>query len=72
MIATVLRMLASMCLIVCGGLVAVVLENAILGCLLSAGGVFSLAMPLIIETDEYIEQRNRQERLRQAWERNNG
>ena len=64
------RTIACLILIGLGGAVTVVLENAILGIIISSGGVMALALPLIIETDEYIEKRNREERLRQAWERN--
>jgi hypothetical protein len=35
--------------------------NAIVGCLVSATGLIALAAPLIIETDNSIDERNRQE-----------
>jgi hypothetical protein len=40
--------------------------------LVSATGLIALAAPLIIETDNIIDERNRQARLQQTWERYNG
>ena len=44
-----LRILLCLIVIALGGAIAVGLENAILGILVSAGGVLGIAMPLIIE-----------------------
>jgi hypothetical protein len=67
----VIRGLACIALVFAGGVIATQI-NAIIGCLVSATGLIALAAPLIIETDNVIDERNRQARLQKAWERNNG
>jgi hypothetical protein len=67
----VIRGLACIALIFAGGVIATEV-NAIIGCLVSATGLIALAAPLIIETDNIIDERNRQARLQQTWERYNG
>ena len=67
----VIRALTCIALIFAGGVIATEV-NAIVGCLVSATGLIALAAPLIIETDNIIDERNRQARLQQTWERYNG
>jgi hypothetical protein len=68
----VIRGLACIALIFAGGVIATEV-NAIVGCLVSATGLIALAAPLIIETEvNIIDERNRQARLQQTWERYNG
>ena len=49
-------------LIALGGVIAVGLENAILGILVSASGVLAIAMPLMIEGDDISNEMNRRYR----------
>ena len=72
-VLSVIRGLACIALILCGGIIATHV-NALIGCLVSATGLLALAAPLIIECDGVVENRNRkyrEEQLRQSWERNN-
>ena len=57
-----LRILLCLIVIALGGAIAVGLENAILGILVSAGGVLAIAMPLIIEGDNISNEMNRRYR----------
>ena len=73
MIIAVIRSLACIGLIICGGIIATHI-NSTIGLLVSAVGLLALATPLIIECDGVVENRNRkyrEEQLRQSWERNN-
>ena len=73
MIVAVIRSLACIGLIICGGIIATHINSAV-GCIVSAGGLLALATPLIIECDNVVEDRNRryrEDQLRQSWERNN-
>ena len=70
----VIRALTCIALIFAGGVIATEV-NAIVGCLVSATGLIALAVPLIIECDGVVENRNkkyREEQLRESWERYNG
>ena len=51
MIIAILRTLLCLVVIALGGAIAVGLENAILGILVSASGVLAIAMPLIIREE---------------------
>ena len=62
MIIYFLRILLCLIVIALGGAIAVGLENAILGILVSAGGVLAIAMPLIIEGDNISNEMNRRYR----------
>lgn len=66
MILSIIRGLVCIALIICGGIIATQV-NAIIGCLVSATGLLALLAPFIIEEDK-----NKQHRLQQAWERYNG
>tara|TARA_R110002020_G_scaffold68232_1_gene178591 strand:+ start:1081 stop:1281 length:201 start_codon:yes stop_codon:yes gene_type:complete len=57
-----LRILLCLIVIALGGAIAVGLENAILGILVSASGVLAIAMPLIIEGDNISNEMNRRYR----------
>ena len=57
-----LRILLCLIVIALGGAIAVGLENAILGILVSAGGGLGIAMPLIIEGDNISNEMNRRYR----------
>jgi hypothetical protein len=57
-----LRTLLCLIVIALGGAIAVGLENAILGILVSASGVLGIAMPLIIEGDNISNEMNRRYR----------
>jgi len=60
-----LRILLCLIVIALGGAIAVGLENAILGILVSAGGALGIAMPLMIEGDNIsneMKRRYREER----------
>ena len=57
-----LRILLCLIVIALGGAIAVGLENAILGILVSASGVLGIAMPLIIEGDNISNEMNRRYR----------
>jgi len=57
-----LRILLCLIVIALGGAIAVGLENAILGILVSAGGVLGIAMPQIIEGDNISNEMNRRYR----------
>jgi hypothetical protein len=74
MIVAVIRSLACIGLIICGGIIATHI-NPTIGCIVSAGGLLALSAPLIIECDNVVEDRNRryrEDQLRQSWERYNG
>ena len=62
MIIYFLRTLLCLMVIALGGVVAVGLENAILGCIISAGGVLAIAMPLMIEGQDISNEMNRRYR----------
>jgi len=62
MIIAILRTLLCLVVIALGGAIAVGLENAILGILVSAGGVLGIAMPLIIEGQNISNEMNRRYR----------
>ncbi len=62
MIIAILRTLLCLIVIALGGAIAVGLENAILGILVSASGVLAIAMPLIIEGDNISNEINRRYR----------
>tara|TARA_R110001606_G_scaffold163747_1_gene308051 strand:+ start:27 stop:227 length:201 start_codon:yes stop_codon:yes gene_type:complete len=62
MIIYFLRTMFCLILIALGGVIAVGLENAILGILVSASGVLGIAMPLIIEGDDISNEMNRRYR----------
>jgi hypothetical protein len=66
MILSIIRGLVCIALIICGGIIATQV-NAIIGCLVSATGLLALLAPFIIEEDK-----NKQHRLQQAWERYHG
>jgi len=51
MIIAILRTFFCLVVIALGGAIAVGLENAILGILVSASGVLAIAMPLIIREE---------------------
>jgi hypothetical protein len=57
-IFTLLKMLFCIGLIVCGGFVAIN-GNGLLGCLISAGGLIGLVIPLMIENDHFINEQNK-------------
>ena len=57
-----LRILLCLIVIALGGAIAVGLENAILGILVSAGGVLGIAMPLMIEGYNISNEMNRRYR----------
>ena len=57
-----LRILLCLIVIALGGAIAVGLENAILGILVSASGVLGIAMPLMIEGDNISNEMNRRYR----------
>ena len=61
----VIRGLACIALIFAGGVIATQV-NGLIGCLVSATGLITLAAPLIIETDNIIDERNKQARLEQT------
>tara|TARA_R110000764_G_scaffold91003_1_gene173647 strand:+ start:406 stop:609 length:204 start_codon:yes stop_codon:yes gene_type:complete len=62
MIIYFLRTMFCLILIALGGVIAVGLENAILGILVSASGVLGIAMPLMIEGDDISNEMNRRYR----------
>ena len=62
MIIAILRTLLCLVVIALGGAIAVGLENAILGILVSASGVLAIAMPLMIEGDNISNEMNRRYR----------
>tara|TARA_R110000787_G_scaffold111027_1_gene219882 strand:+ start:53 stop:253 length:201 start_codon:yes stop_codon:yes gene_type:complete len=62
MIIYFLRTMFCLILIALGGVIAVGLENAILGILVSASGVLAIAMPLMIEGDDISNEMNRRYR----------
>ena len=62
MIIYFLRTMFCLILIALGGVIAVGLENAILGILVSASGVLAIAMPLMIEGDNISNEMNRRYR----------
>ena len=66
MILSIIRGLACIALVLSGGIIATEV-NAIIGCLVTATGLLALLAPFIIEEDK-----NKQHRLQQAWERYNG
>jgi len=53
----ILRTLTCFALTGVGGVVAIQ-YNLILGCLLSASGILAVAIPLIIENDNFINKQN--------------
>ena len=57
-----LRTLLCLIVIALGGAIAVGLENAILGILVSASGVLGIAMPLMIEGQDISNEMNRRYR----------
>jgi hypothetical protein len=65
-VLSIIRGLACIVLIICGGLIATQI-NALIGCLVSATGLLALLAPFIIEEDK-----NKQHRLQQSWEGYNG
>ena len=62
MIIAMLRTFFCLAVIALGGAIAVGLENAILGILVSASGVLAIAMPLMIEGDNISNEMNRRYR----------
>ena len=62
MIIYFLRTMFCLILIALGGVIAVGLENAILGILVSASGVLAIAMPLMIEGQDISNEMNRRYR----------
>jgi hypothetical protein len=62
MIIAILRTLLCLIVIALGGAIAVGLENAVLGILVSASGVLAIAMPLMIEGDNISNEMNRRYR----------
>jgi len=62
MIIAILRTLLCLVVIALGGAIAVGLENAILGILVSAGGVLGIALPLMIEGQDISNEMNRRYR----------
>ena len=62
MIIAILRILLCLVVIALGGAIAVGLENAILGILVSASGVLGIAMPLMIEGQDISNEMNRRYR----------
>jgi len=62
MIIAILRTILCLIVIALGGAIAVGLENAILGILVSASGVLAIAMPLMIEGDNISNEMNRRYR----------
>tara|TARA_R100001369_G_C3294503_1_gene164542 strand:- start:231 stop:434 length:204 start_codon:yes stop_codon:yes gene_type:complete len=62
MIITLIRTLFCLIVIALGGAIAVGLENAILGILVSASGVLAIAMPLMIEGQDISNEMNRRYR----------
>tara|TARA_R110000737_G_scaffold152278_1_gene181529 strand:- start:353 stop:556 length:204 start_codon:yes stop_codon:yes gene_type:complete len=62
MIIYFLRTMFCLILIALGGVIAIGLENAILGILVSASGVLAIAMPLMIEGDDISNEMNRRYR----------
>ena len=62
MIIAILRILLCLVVIALGGAIAVGLENAILGILVSASGVLAIAMPLMIEGQDISNEMNRRYR----------
>ena len=62
MIIAILRILLCLVVIALGGAIAVGLENAVLGIIVSAGGVLAIAIPLMIEGDNISNEMNRRYR----------
>ena len=62
MIIAILRTFFCLVVIALGGAIAVGLENAILGILVSASGVLGIAMPLMIEGQDISNEMNRRYR----------
>ena len=62
MIISILRTFFCLVVIALGGAIAVGLENAILGILVSASGVLAIAMPLMIEGQDISNEMNRRYR----------
>ena len=62
MIIAMLRTFFCLIVIALGGAIAVGLENAVLGILVSASGVLAIAMPLMIEGDNISNEMNRRYR----------
>ena len=62
MIIAILRPFFCLIVIALGGAIAIGLENAILGILVSASGVLAIAMPLMIEGQDISNEMNRRYR----------
>ena len=62
MIIAILRTFFCLVVIALGGAIAVGLENAVLGIIVSAGGVLAIAIPLMIEGDNISNEMNRRYR----------
>ena len=62
MIIAILRTFFCLVVIALGGAIAVGLENAVLGIIVSAGGVLGIAIPLMIEGDNISNEMNRRYR----------